>query len=333
MVSKLTEFINMKSTIFENGEVKIITTEKPSLQNKQGAIVKVYGCGLCGSDIVKIKNNEHNIKLGHEVVGEIVEINTNTNFKISDIVALGHHIPCFKCEFCQKGHHSMCRHFKETNIYPCGFSEYIYITEEHLGNTVFKLPENMDYITASFMEPLACCIRAIRKAELYNNSNVLISGLGTIGLLTGQAVKAFGHTVNGCDLLENRITLAKQLCFDDAFNIDKIQNKSYDAVFMTSGSDKAIETAINAVKDGGTIVIFSSTPNNMGYCNNEIYYRELKIFGSYSPEPKDLETSLKFLAEKKVIVNNLSTIYSLDNINMAIEDTITNKIMKAYIKL
>ena len=107
----------------------------------------------------------------------------------------------------------------------------------------------------------------------------------------------------------------------------------FDAVYMTSGSDKAIDTALKYVRNGGTILIFSSTPQNFGYPNNEIYYRELTILGSYSPSPKDLEDSLELLKTGQVKVKNLSTIYPQSEVQQAIEDTVSNKIMKAYIKI
>ena len=101
---------------------------------------------------------------------------------------------------------------------------------------------------------------------------------------------------------------------------------------MTSGADATIPIALKAVKDGGKIIVFSSTPKNFGYANNEIYYRELTIMGSYSPSPADLADSIKLLSEKKVRVEGISTEYKFENVVEAFNDTIANKIMKAYIK-
>ena len=78
--------------------------------------------------------------------------------------------------------------------------------------------------------------------------------------------------------------------------------------------------------------MFASTPKNMGYSNNDIYYKELTVLGSYSPRPQDLETSLQLLTNGEVNVKHLSTVYPLDKIQDAFDDTISNKIMKAYIK-
>lgn len=323
----------MRSVILEEDKVRLIEAEKPRLEGK-GAIIEVEACGLCGSDLVKIRERAKNIKLGHEVVGKIVEINSDTNFKIGDKVALGHHYPCFECDFCKRGHHSQCQFFKKTNIEPCGFSDYIYVTEGHLENTVFKVPNTMTTETASFLEPLACCVRSVRSANLTEKSKVLVIGLGSIGLLMGQAIKAYGHDVTGIDLIDERVDIAQKHHFNSAFNLkEKEVERVYDAVFMTSGADKAIETALSAVKSGGKIVVFSSTPKNFGYANNEIYYRELTVMGSYSPAPCDLKESMKLLSNDLVDVEKLSTVYPIEKINEAISDTISNKILKALIKL
>ena len=114
---------------------------------------------------------------------------------------------------------------------------------------------------------------------------------------------------------------------------EKTANYGADAVFMTSGADKAIDVALKTIKMGGKILVFSSTPNNLGYANNEIYYKELTVLGSYSPSPKDLEDSYNLLKTKMVNVENLTTVYSIDDIQKAFEDTISNKTYKAYIKI
>ena len=100
---------------------------------------------------------------------------------------------------------------------------------------------------------------------------------------------------------------------------------------MTSGADKAIDVAIKTIKQGGKILVFSSTPLSNGYPNNEIYYKELTVMGSYSPSPEDLKDSFDLIVSGRVNVKDLTTIYPLDNIQQAFEDTISNKIFKAYI--
>lgn len=313
-------------------ENKIIVSEIDDikLDGRKGAIVMTLGCGLCGSDIVKFRHKivHDGAVLGHEIVAEILEINSDTKFKKGDRIVTSHHIPCGECNFCKHGNVSMCEHFKKTNIFPGGFSEKVFVSEEHLKNVAYLVPENMTDEEISFYEPLGCCIRAIKRCALQKDDTALIVGLGSIGLLMGEGLKAMGYKVYGCDLIPERIELAKKMGiepFDFSFEVD--------GVFMTSGADKAIDTALKAVRAGGKILVFSSTPLSNGYPNNEIYYKELTVLGSYSPSPADLKDSFDLLASGKVNVKGLTTVYPLDKIQQAFDDTVSNKIFKAYIKI
>lgn len=337
----------MKAAILKEKTFEIQEIAAPVLEGK-GAVVKVIGCGLCGSDIVKMKTAiaKEGTVLGHEIVGIIQEINTETDFKVGDKVVLGHHVPCFNCEFCRGGSYSMCRTFKKTNIKPGGFCEYLRISEAHLKNTVCKVPEDMPEITASFTEPLSCCIRAVKRSDVQKDDTVLIVGLGSIGLLMGQAAKVYGAKVIGCDILQERISFAKKLGFDETILYQSNDTTSellkkkmntlsgVDRVILTAGNDSSIDFALKSVRDGGTIVVFSSIKSNdRGFTNNEVYYRELSIKGSYSPSPDDIKESFSLLKSGKINVENITTVYEFANINQAIADFTGNKILKAYIKI
>ena len=82
------------------------------------------------------------------------------------------------------------------------------------------------------------------------------------------------------------------------------------------------------------IIVFSSVEDDLkGFNNNDIYYRELSVIASYSPAPSDLKLSAELLNKKVVNVKGLSTIYSLDKIAQAVDDSFSNKVFKAYIKI
>ncbi|MDD3149586.1 MAG: zinc-binding dehydrogenase [Candidatus Gastranaerophilales bacterium] len=339
----------MKAAVYSKIEkVELREIENIFLKNKKGAIVKTYGCGLCGSDMVKISQNlvKEGTVLGHEAVGEIVEINSdNKTFKLGDKVAFSHHVPCFECIYCKNENFSMCKHFKETNLIPGGFSEYIYLSEDHLNNVVFKISENITEIQASLMEPSACCLRAIKRANVKQNDNVLIIGLGFIGLLMGQIAKSLGAKVFGTDILEERIDIAKQIGFDNAINSinsEKIKDFlfnatsdiGFDKVFLCAGNASTVDFSVLAVRDGGTILVFSSVSDNKtAFANNDIYYRELTILGSYSPSCEDLKESIELIEKGIIKVDKYVKIYPLTEIKQAIADTEKNRTIKAFIKI
>ena len=355
----------MKTAQVYQDKIIIKDAEDIKLEGRKGAIVRVLGCGLCGSDIVKFKHKivHDGAVLGHEIVAEILEINSDTDFKAGDKIVTSHHIPCGECNYCRHGNVSMCLHFKQTNIFPGGFSEKVFVSEEHLKNVAYRVPAGISDEEISFYEPLGCCIRAIKRCNLQKGDTALVVGLGSIGLLMGEALKALGYKVFGCYLIPDRIALANKMGIQ-AFNSrnldefdtiikDRTQDYGVDAVFMTSGADKAIETALKTIRQGGKILVFSSTPNNNGYPNNEIYYKELTVMGSYSPSPADLKDSFDLLTSagvnsegvnpegvnpggknsRRVNVKGLTTVYPLEDIQQAFDDTISNKIFKAYIQI
>lgn len=336
----------MKAAVYKDKNITISEIERPVLDGK-GAIIKVLGCGLCGSDIVKY---QHGFKdggvLGHEVVGEIIEINSdNKSFKIGDMVALGHHYPCYECVYCKNGHYSMCDMFKTSNIVPGGFAEYIKVSEGHLKYTVAKIPENLDLIEASFMEPVGCCHRAVAMSGVKEGDNVLIIGLGSIGILMGQVAKAYGAKVFGSDMKRERLETALEYGFDGVVEYidNETSSKNYkekaletgaDKVFLTAGANSSLDYALSCVRNGGTICVFASIKSDeAGFANNQLYYRELKVMGVYSSSPKDLHASMKLIQQGKINVKGLSTVYIFDKINDAIEDTIQNKVLKAFIRI
>ena len=180
----------MKTAIVDKEQIIIKETDDIKLEGRKGAIVKVLGCGLCGSDIVKFKHKivKDGAVLGHEIVAVIDEIDSDTNFQKGERIVTSHHIPCFECTYCKHGNYSMCAHFKATNIFPGGFSEKVFVSEEHLKNVAYKVPENMSNEEISFYEPLGCCVRAIKRCNLQTGDKVLVVGLGSIGLLMGEGL-------------------------------------------------------------------------------------------------------------------------------------------------
>lgn len=338
----------MKAAVLKDKNIfKIEDIQKPELDGK-GALIRILGCGLCGSDIVKMKTAaaKEGSVLGHEIVGIIEQINTSTDFKIGDKVVLGHHVPCFTCEFCRGESFSMCRTFKKTNIKPGGFCEYLRISEAHLKNTVCKVPDSMPDVIASFTEPLACCIRAVKRAEIKKDDSVLIIGLGSIGLLMGQAAKAYGAKVIGCDILQDRLSIAKKLGFDETIlyqsndsTSELLKKKmatpsSVDKVILTAGNDNSIPFALKSIRDGGTIISFASIKSNeKGFSNNELYYRELSVKASYSPAPADIKEAFSLLKDDKIKVEHITDVYKLEDLNQAVSDFTNNKILKAYIQI
>lgn len=340
----------MKAAIYcGNREMRVTDIPAPNLYNRDGAIIKVKGCGLCGSDIVKISKNlvPEGTVLGHEVVGIIKEINSSENhgLQVGDRVALAHHVPCYNCRYCEQASYSMCNTFKKTNLDPGGFAEYTYISGSHLQYNTKKIPDHVNDIQASLMEPLGCVLRALSRANLSAGQTVLTIGLGFIGLLFIQAIKLFDCFAIGCDLIDERIFIASELGADLTLNssdvngcIESINKKikfaGVDVVILCSGSDISSSFAMSAIRDGGKIIVFSSIPNdNIGFLNNQVYYRELSIIGAYSATPEFLDPAINYIKNNQISIGQYYKTMDIKSINSAVEKNINHQTIKNFILL
>ena len=315
----------MKAVIYYAfDDIRVENRYIPSISDTE-LLVKVHGCGLCGSDIVKIvQKAPPPVVLGHELTGTIVERGRDvTDFEVGQRVIVAHHVPCGNCYYCLHQNYSMCAHFKASNIDPCGYAEYIRVPTEHVQHTTLLLPRSLSDEAGSFVEPLACCVRAIRRTTLQTGDSVVIMGLGSVGLLMLQAAKAVGAgdfgrvSVYGVDLIPERLQLARNLGADDVIPapvdedglrqaIDRYtQGRGADAIIITAPGAKPFMQALAGVRKGGTIQIFAAHAGNVPINLEKIYQQELSITSTYSSSPEELRIALGLLASRKVRVDSL----------------------------
>jgi L-iditol 2-dehydrogenase len=337
----------MRAAIYiDEGKIETRQTETPQLSSGD-VLLKVYACGVCGTDIRKVQHHlvTPPTVLGHEVAGEVVEVGSDVNkFKVGDRVVVAHHTPCYNCHYCKHGNFSMCREFKRSNLDPGGFAEFLRIPKRHVELTAHRIPDEMSYETAIFMEPLACVVRNLKRASLERGDTLLIVGLGSMGLLTGQLAKSKGMKVIATDLRDDRIQTARALGFDIATRADDkdIKDKverltdhhGVDLVVLTAGNAQTYGDMIRYVRDGGAINIFAGLPPGakLAYDVNEIYSREITVFSSYSPSPAELTEALELLHKAKVRVDVLEPkTYPLTQLSDAIAAAGSQQILKAII--
>lgn len=173
-------------------------------------LLRLRGRGLCGSDIAKIvaPPAAGPTVVGHEVVGDVVAAGVGAPFAVGERVVAAHHVPCGDCHYCRRGSASMCRTFKASNLDPGGFAEFVRVPAENVRHATFRLPAHVSDEAASFVEPLACCLRAVRRARVEAGDTAVVVGLGSIGCLFVQLLKRAGAFVAGADVLPGRAKFA-----------------------------------------------------------------------------------------------------------------------------
>jgi L-iditol 2-dehydrogenase len=308
----------MKAAVLRGTE-RLATEDWPRPTLEAGdLLLAVRGCGLCGSDVAKIvaPDAAGPVVLGHELVGTVVEAGRDVvGFAVGDRVVAAHHVPCGDCHYCRRGSHSMCRAFKESRLDPGGFAELVRVPAPNVRHATFTLPSHVSDEAASFVEPLACCVRAVRRARVEAGDAVAVLGLGTIGCLFAQLLRRAGAAVVGVDPLAERRHLARRLGADAA-DPDRAgavvraltQGRGADQVVITGGGGEAVAWAAAAVRDGGAVHVFAgggSAP--LPIALDTLYHRELTITATYSSSPADLAEAFGLITSGHVVVDGFVT--------------------------
>jgi L-iditol 2-dehydrogenase len=282
-------------------------------------LVRVRGCGLCGSDIVKILSPDTRAPavFGHEVVGEVIAAGAAvTRFSVGQRVVVAHHVPCFQCHYCRRGSASMCRAFKPINLDPGGFAELCRVPAPNVEHATFALSPGMSDETASFVEPLACCLRAVKRSGAVGGDAALVIGLGSIGCLLSQAFALAGVTVFGADLVADRRTLGR-VAGAKVFDVDAeltaalseaTEGRGADVAMITAGGGSLLPWVAARLRDGGHVHYFAGGEGaTLPLPLADLYHRELTISSTYSSSPTELRGAFDALATGRVRVDGLIT--------------------------
>ena len=192
---------------YNNQDIRIEEAPTPRPDSHE-ILVKVISCGICGSDIVEwYRLPRAPLVQGHEIGAEIVEVGESvTGYKPGDRVFIAPKVPCMQCDYCEKGHYPVCSTIKER--LPGGFAEYILVPQSLVKNGTYLLPDVITYDQCTFVEPLACVVRAQRLAGLYDKQTVMVMGCGMSGLLHIKLAKAKSCSIIATDINSRRLELA-----------------------------------------------------------------------------------------------------------------------------
>ncbi len=267
-------------------------------------LVRVATCGVCPTDIKKIHYGTVPPPriFGHETAGTIVKIGSGaatSQFRVGDRVALHHHVPCMDCHFCRHHAFAQCARYKQTGITagfePAGggFAEYVRVMPFVLPGVV-KIPSKNSFEEGAMLEPVNTVLKAVKRLALLPGDNVLVAGQGPIGLMFTKLLQLRGINVLATDLLDSRLSLAKQFGAKWTANVGQAsclspnskkrrskagkaprrQKKTIsegdghrqdacptllDAAVLAVPSDVALQQAFKTVRGAGQILLFAHT--------------------------------------------------------------------------
>ena len=154
-------------------------------------------------------------QLGHEPSGEVIKTGKLVDdFLLGDRVFVHHHVACYSCYFCRHGDYTMCSTYRKAVSIHVAYQNKFWFPDWNISHGgLMKLPDSMTFEEASFIEPLACCIRALNKCNLQKADDIAILGTGPAGMMHAILAKAFGAgKVIVVDVNDYRLNFAKKIC-------------------------------------------------------------------------------------------------------------------------
>ena len=297
----------MQAAVYRNiDDVRTETIAVPEIGRGE-VLVRIDTCGICGTDLKKIHTGSHAAPrvFGHEMAGTIAKVGEGVRgFAVGDRVMAFHHIPCGHCFYCRKKTFSQCETYKKVGTTAGlgeaaggGFGQYIRVMDWIVGDGItpaglIRVPDDIPFEQAAFIEPVNTCFKAIRLLELEPDDTVLVIGQGSIGVLLAALARQTGATVLTSDMYPERHAIAAQYGLDHPLDArgDVVaackamtEGRGADVALVAVGADALIATAMQAIRPGGRVMLFASTQHGTAaFDPAAVCMDEKTLMGSYS---------------------------------------------------
>ncbi len=305
---------------YSNDDIRVEERPRP-LAGPGEIVMQVEASGICGSDVMEwYRLPRAPLVLGHEVAGRVAAVGDGVDgFRPGDRIMATHHVPCNTCRYCLRGQHSVCDTLRTTHFDPGGFAESIRIPAINVDRGTFLLPGSMSFEEATFLEPLACVVRAQRIARLAPGSSVAVLGSGISGILHIQLARALGAgKILATDTNEERLAHARRFGADVTVEAgpeapERIREandgRPAELVIVCTAALPAIAQAFRSVDRGGTILFFAPAAPGETYPVplHDTWKDGLTILHSYAGPPQDIVAARDLIASRRVDVASMVT--------------------------
>ncbi len=285
--------------------------------------MRLRACGLCSGEIMDwYMRRKAPVVPGHELVGEIEAVGAGVQgFEPGTRVVVHHHAPCGACPHCQRSAFVHCPTWRTTRLFPGGLSERFIVPAPIVQRDFIPLPAESELPdeVAVFVEPLACVVKALRRAGLRHGMSVAIIGMGVMGLLHLLLAQRWGaRQVLALDRLAHRLEVARSLGAmpvpvprdEDAIQQVRALTEGIGAeiVVVGPGTPDALALGFQLVAPDGALVLFTPAPPEVRYPLDwhTLYFSEIRLIPSYSAGPTEMRHALRLL-ESGLPVQSLIT--------------------------
>jgi len=315
----------MRAAVYRGvNDVRMETVPVPKIGSAE-MLVRVHSCGVCGTDLKKIATGSHPAPriFGHETSGVVAAVGDGVrDYRPGDRVMVFHHIPCGQCFYCQNKTFAQCSTYKKVGctagFEPSGggFAEYVRVMDWIVEHGTVRIPEDVSFEQACFVEPVNTCMKGIQAVGLRPGETVLAIGQGPIGIILSVLAKQAGATLITSDLYPERLRIGSSCGIDltiDASRADVVtrvreltEGRGADAVILAVGGNSLIQTAMDAARPGGRILLFAQTQHGETVIDPAaICVDEKTLLGSYSASVDLQEEAVRFVMNREMDLERL----------------------------
>lgn len=274
--------------------------------------LRVIAAGICGTDM-HIEDDEFPsnppVTMGHEITGEVAALGREVaeSWLGARVAVETYFYYCEKCTHCRDGRPNLCDKRRSIGSHvDGGFAEWLTLPARNLH----RLPDQVGRHAGALTEPLACVAQILFDPPLISSGDrVLVTGPGTMGVLTAQAVRAAGGvaTLAGLERDRDRLDIAARLGIDTrVIGSDPIE-LDFDAVCECSGAESGARMAMDAVRKGGRYVQVGIFGHPVSLDIDQVLYKELTYTSGNASTPVSWERAIRLLESGQVVVDPLVT--------------------------
>ena len=337
--------------LLEQGKLELQEIPKPIIKEDE-ILIRVRAESICGTDVRMWKNGasnaspEHPLTLGHEFSGEIAEIGKNVKgYKEGMKVVVAPNMGCGHCDMCVSGNTHLCREMSAFGVTIDGaMAEYVKVPSNAISQgNVSVLGEEISYQEAALVEPLSCVYNGQMLLGIRPGDDILVIGLGPIGVMHIMTAKLFGAGkifVN--DLSKERIDQAKAL-LPDVIPIygDVMEGlKEYgcpgvDICIIAAPAPGAQAASLEYMNMNGRLLFFGGLPDSKKIVpinTNLIHYRQLRIQGCSKQNLSEYRKCAKLVNDGRIPLGLIaSDTYAIEDYQKAFENAAAAKGLKHVI--
>ena len=306
-------------------EGSVVVVEEPERPPGPGEVaVRLAACGVCGTDLEKLRGNYRTAgRIGHEPVGIVEALGTGVDaLHLGERVFVHHHVPCYECAVCRRGDLTFCPKYAATNIDPGGFADVFLVPAENVARgAILRLDRSVGWDAGTLLEPAGCALTALRRVGFRRGDSVFVVGLGPVGILYGLLARALGASwVGGAEVAPLRRAAAVRAGFSVA--LDPRDPPAIDQAIRDATDGAGVDLASAATGVGPGIALAARLPRRAGTLNlfglpepgrpldadlQELYLRGVRIVPTYATTEREIADVHSLLVEKRVDFDGLVT--------------------------